>query len=62
MFPGQVGYVSLVAAAALLGGSLPTIAPAKRVLVGRTPDRAHAITYLNLLGIILIAMIVTTVA
>jgi uncharacterized membrane protein YfcA len=60
--PGQVGYVSLIAAAALLGGSLPTIPVAKRLLVGRIPDRAHAVAYLILLGIILIAMIATMVA
>ena len=59
--PGQIGYVSLIAAAALLGGSLPTIAVAKRFLVGRIPDRAHAIAYLVLLAVILIAMIVTMV-
>ncbi len=56
--PGQVGYVSLAAATALLAGSLPTIALTKRVLVGRQiPDRVHAVAYLILLGIILIAMV-----
>jgi uncharacterized protein len=59
--PGQVGYVSFIAAAALLGGSLPTIALAKRVVAGRIPDRIHAVAYLILLGIILIAMIATMV-
>jgi predicted component of type VI protein secretion system len=60
--PGQVGYVSLTAAAALLGGSLPTIALAKGILAGRRiPDRVHAVTYLILLGIILIAMIAAMV-
>jgi uncharacterized protein len=61
--PGQVGYVSLTAAAALLAGSLPTIALVKRVLVGRQiPDRVHAVAYVILLVIILIAMIWTMVA
>jgi hypothetical protein len=51
------------AAAALPAGSLPTIALTKRVLVGRQiPDRVHAVAYLILLGIILIAMIGTMVA
>jgi hypothetical protein len=45
----------------LLGGSLPTIPLAKRLLVGRIPDRAHAVAYLILLGVILIAMIATMV-
>jgi len=57
--PGQLGYVSLAATAALLGGSVPTIALAKRVFAGRVPDHVHAITYLSLLGIVLIAMITT---
>ncbi|OBA73491.1 permease [Mycobacterium sp. 1554424.7] len=61
--PGQVGYVSLAATAALVGGSVPTIALAKRVLAGRRiPDRAHALAYLILLGIILVAMVATMVA
>jgi uncharacterized membrane protein YfcA len=58
--PGQVGYVSLGAAAALLAGSLPTIALTKRILAGRQiSDRVHAVAYLILLGIILITMIAT---
>jgi uncharacterized membrane protein YfcA len=61
--PGQVGYVSLTATAALLAGSVPTIGLAKRVLAGRKiPDRVHAVAYLVLLGIILVAMIATMVA
>jgi uncharacterized membrane protein YfcA len=61
--PGQVGYVSLAATAALVGGSVPTIALAKRALAGRRiPDRAHAVAYLILLGIILLAMVATMVA
>jgi uncharacterized membrane protein YfcA len=60
--PGQVGYVSLTATAALLAGSVPTIALAKGVLAGwKIPDRVHAVAYLVLLGIILIAMIATMV-
>jgi uncharacterized protein len=61
--PGQVGYVSLAAAAALVAGSVPTIAFAKRVLAGRKiPDGVHAAAYVILLGIIVIAMIATMVA
>jgi uncharacterized protein len=61
--PGQLGYVSLAAAAALLAGSLPTIALTKRILVGRQiRDRVHAVAYLILLGIILLAMVGTMVA
>lgn len=61
--PGQVGYVSLAAAAALVAGSVPTVALAKRVLASRKiPDRVHAVAYLILLGTILIAMIATMVA
>ena len=60
--PRQVGYVSLTAAAALLAGSVPTIALTKRVLAGsRIPDQVHAVVYLILLGIILLAMIASTV-
>ena len=58
---GQLGYVSLAAAAALLAGSVPAIALAKRFLAGRIPDRVHAVAYLILLGIILLAMIATMV-
>ncbi|GAA1115002.1 sulfite exporter TauE/SafE family protein [Nocardiopsis composta] len=49
---GRLGYVDLVAAAALLCASLPTIAVVKR-LVGRIPDRAHAIAYIALLAAVL---------
>ncbi|MBS9533056.1 sulfite exporter TauE/SafE family protein [Mycobacterium sp. M1] len=59
--PGQVGHVNLLAASALLGGSLPTIALTRRVASGRIPDRVHAIAYLVLLGVVLIAMIVALV-
>ncbi|WP_461143204.1 sulfite exporter TauE/SafE family protein [Salinifilum aidingensis] len=45
---GRIGYVDLVAAAALLCGSIPTIALLRR-LPGRIPDRVHAATYLALL-------------
>ncbi len=37
---GQVGYVSLAAAAALPAGSVPTIALTKCVLVGRIPTES----------------------
>ncbi|PKW15896.1 sulfite exporter TauE/SafE family protein [Saccharopolyspora spinosa] len=57
-YPGQLGHVNFVVAAALLCGSLPTIALTKRV-VGKIPDHIHAIAYLVLLVIVLIAMIAT---
>ncbi|WP_191258469.1 sulfite exporter TauE/SafE family protein [Amycolatopsis oliviviridis] len=53
----HLGYIDLVAAGALLCGSLPTIAVTRRV-VGRIPDRAHAIAYLALLAAALIAVVV----
>ncbi|MFB9431077.1 sulfite exporter TauE/SafE family protein [Streptoalloteichus tenebrarius] len=58
--PGQVGYVNLVAAAALLCGSLPTIAITRRV-AGRVPDRVHAIAYVGFLVLVLVAMTITAV-
>lgn len=59
---GQIGYVSLTATAVLLAGSVPTIALTKRVLAGwKIPDRVHAVAYLILLGIILLAMMATMV-
>lgn len=57
---GQVGFVSLAAVAALLAGSLPTIALAKPLLARwPIPDRVHAIAYLGLLGMVLVAMVAT---
>lgn len=56
--PCRVGYVDLAAAAALLCGSIPTIAIVRRI-VGRIPDRIHAVAYVGLLGITLVAMLVT---
>ncbi len=53
----HLGYIDLTAAGALLCGSLPSIAVTRRV-VGRIPDRAHAIAYLALLAAALIAIIV----
>ncbi|MEL5953281.1 sulfite exporter TauE/SafE family protein [Streptomyces sp. CLV115] len=53
---GRLGYVDLTAGAALLIGSLPTIAVARR-LVGRVPDRVHSIAYVALLVIVLIVML-----
>ncbi|MGY6650989.1 sulfite exporter TauE/SafE family protein [Amycolatopsis sp. TRM77291] len=53
----HLGYIDLVAAGALLCGSLPAIAVTRRV-VGRIPDRAHAIAYLALLATALIALVV----
>ena len=52
---GHLGYIDLVAAAALLCGSLPTIAVARKV-VGRIPDRQHAIAYIGLLVVSLLAV------
>lgn len=54
--PGQLGYVDLTAGAALLLGSLPTIAVARR-LTGRVPDRVHSIAYVALLVVVLIVML-----
>lgn len=54
--PGQLGYVDLTAGAALLLGSLPTIAAARR-LTGRVPDRVHSIAYVALLVVVLIVML-----
>jgi len=53
---GHVGYVDAVAAATLLAGSLPTIALARRV-VGRIPDRVHAVAYVVLLAAALLAVL-----
>lgn len=54
---GRFGYVDLTAGAALLIGSLPTIAVAGRV-VGRVPDRVHSVAYVLLLLVVLIVMTV----
>lgn len=56
--PGRLGSVDLLAAVALLCGSLPTIAIVKRI-VGRIPDAIHAYAYIGLLTLVLITMIVT---
>ncbi|MUL47561.1 sulfite exporter TauE/SafE family protein [Mycobacterium sp. CBMA293] len=57
---GQIGYINPAAAALLLGGSLPAIALTKRTIAKKAiPDQTHAIVYLVLLGIVLIAMIAT---
>ncbi|WP_225834558.1 sulfite exporter TauE/SafE family protein [Streptomyces sp. NK08204] len=50
---GQLGYVDLTAGAALLAGSLPTIAVMRRV-TGRVPDRVHSAAYIMLLVVVLI--------
>jgi len=57
---GPTGYVDVPAGAALLCGSLPAIAITRRV-VGRIPDRVHAIAYLGLLIAVTIAMVLTLV-
>ncbi|WP_372696811.1 sulfite exporter TauE/SafE family protein [Arthrobacter sp. JSM 101049] len=53
---GRLGYIDLLAMAGLLAGSLPTIAVAKR-LVGRMPDRIHAIAFIALLVVVLASML-----
>ncbi|MFD5637850.1 sulfite exporter TauE/SafE family protein [Streptomyces sp. NPDC127077] len=53
---GRFGYVDLTAGAALLLGSLPTIAATRRV-TGRVPDRVHSAAYVGLLVVVL--MVVT---
>ncbi|MFI9809044.1 sulfite exporter TauE/SafE family protein [Streptomyces sp. NPDC052301] len=52
----HLGYVDLTAGAALLLGSLPTIAVARRV-TGRVPDRVHSAAYVLLLLVVLIVMV-----
>ncbi|WP_329062369.1 sulfite exporter TauE/SafE family protein [Amycolatopsis sp. NBC_01480] len=54
--PGPAGYVDPLAAAALLAGSLPTIAIVRR-FAGRLPDRVHAVTYVGLLVAALVAVL-----
>ncbi|MEZ0053675.1 putative membrane protein YfcA [Mycobacterium sp. MAA66] len=55
---GEIGHINLIAAASLLAGSLPTIAGLKRILAGRAiPDRVHAVMYVALLGLVLVAMV-----
>ncbi|MGH1553051.1 hypothetical protein ACRAWF_16640 [Streptomyces sp. L7] len=54
---GHLGYrVDLGAATALLLGSLPTIALARRV-TGRVPDRVHSTAYVALLVAVLTVML-----
>ena len=53
---GAGGTVDLLAAAALLAGSLPTIPLARRVLP-RIPDRVHAVAYVGLLLVALAAVL-----
>ncbi|KUL46033.1 permease [Streptomyces sp. NRRL F-4489] len=55
---GHLGYVDLTACAALLTGSLPTIALARRVS-GRVPDRVYSAAYVGLLVLVLVVMTVT---
>ncbi|MFD8735236.1 sulfite exporter TauE/SafE family protein [Streptomyces sp. NPDC059618] len=54
---GRFGYVDLTAGAALLLGSLPTIAAVRRA-PGRVPDRVHSVAYVLLLLAVLIVMTV----
>lgn len=54
---GRLGYIDLLATAGLLAGSLPTIAVAKR-LVGKMPDRVHAVAFIALLVLVLVSMLV----
>ncbi|WP_181798713.1 sulfite exporter TauE/SafE family protein [Streptomyces sp. WELS2] len=55
---GRLGYVDLAAGAALLLGSLPTIALLRRV-TGRVPDRVHSVAYVGLLLTVLVVMVAT---
>lgn len=56
---GQLGHIDLAAAVTLLAGSLPTIAVVKRILHGRSiPDRIHAVSYVAMLGLVLVAMVI----
>ena len=56
---GQLGHIDLAAAGTLLAGSLPTIAVVKRLLRGRAiPDRVHAVSYVLMLVVVLIAMVI----
>lgn len=54
---GRLGYVDATACAALLLGSLPTIAVARRV-TGRVPDRVHSVAYVGLLVVVLMVVAV----
>ncbi|MCX5265620.1 sulfite exporter TauE/SafE family protein [Streptomyces sp. NBC_00199] len=54
---GRLGSIELPACAALLGGSLPTIALVRRA-VARVPDRVHSVAYVTLLVTVLIVMLV----
>jgi uncharacterized membrane protein YfcA len=51
--PGRLGHIDLVAAAALLIGSIPAIVFTRR-LVPRVPDRVHAVAYVALLVAVLV--------
>ena len=55
--PGPTGVVDPIAAAALLAGSLPTIA-LSRGLLPPIPDRAHAVAYVGLLIAALVTVLV----
>ncbi|PFG47072.1 hypothetical protein ATK36_2091 [Amycolatopsis sulphurea] len=52
---GPVGYLDPLAGAALLAGSLPTIALVRQV-ADRLPDQVHAIAYVLLLAVALLAV------
>ena len=54
---GRIGYIDLLACAALLAGSLPTIALARRA-AARVPDRAHSVAYVTLLVIVMLVMVI----
>ncbi|MGW4271902.1 sulfite exporter TauE/SafE family protein [Streptomyces seoulensis] len=53
---GRLGYIDLSACAMLLGGSLPTIALARRA-VARVPDRVHSVAYVTLLVTVLLVVL-----
>ncbi|WP_329405993.1 sulfite exporter TauE/SafE family protein [Streptomyces sp. NBC_00704] len=54
---GRIGYIDLPACAALLGGSLPTIALARRA-TACVPDRVHSVAYVTLLVTVLLVLLV----
>ncbi|WP_037362614.1 sulfite exporter TauE/SafE family protein [Amycolatopsis orientalis] len=55
---GPSGYLDPLAGAALLAGSLPTIALVRRV-ADRLPDKVHAVAYVALLATALLAVAVS---
>ncbi|MFF2012342.1 sulfite exporter TauE/SafE family protein [Streptomyces sp. NPDC058195] len=54
---GRLGSIDLLACTALLAGSLPTIALARRA-AARVTDRVHSVAYVALLVIVLLVMVI----